>query len=299
VLPVGELAALSTAACWAVGSLLFAHVAERVAPFALNQFRLTVAALVFMVVLLVTGLVHSLPAMSSSSMGWLALSGVVGLVIGDSGYFGALARLGPRVTTLIASALTPPITAVLALLFLHEKLGRLGVAGMALTLAGITWVVLDRPAAPMPAGHRLQGILLGILAAVCQAVGLILARRGMGDEMDPLVAVSIRMVAAAGAIWVLAALLGRLDGPARILKQPDVRLAAGGATILGPLLGVWLSLVAVRYAGTAVAATLMSTVPILILPLVVLVRKEQVGGRAVLGAVLAVAGVALLFVRHG
>ena len=298
MLPLGEVAALATAACWSVGSLLFTHVAERAGPFALNQFRLTLAALVFLLVLLVTGLVHSLPVMGSSSMGWLALSGVIGLVVGDSGYFGALSRLGPRVTTLL-SALAPPITALLAWVFLHEELGGLGVVGMSLTLAGITWVVLDRPISTMPAGHRLQGVLLGILAAVCQAVGLILARRGMGDDMDPLVAVAIRMVAAAGVIWVVALVLRRPVALSSILKDPGVRLAACGATLLGPLLGVWLSLVAVRHAGTAVAATLMSTVPIMILPLIVLVRKEHVGGRAVLGAVVAVAGVALLFVRRG
>lgn len=292
------MAALGTAACWSVGSLLFAYVAERAGPFALNQFRLTVASLVFILVLLVTGLVHSLPVMGSPSVGWLALSGVVGLVVGDAGFFGALSRLGPRVTTLL-SALTPPITAVLAWVFLQEKLGLLGVAGMILTLAGIAWVVLDRPVATMPAGHRLQGVLLGILAAVCQAAGLILARRGMGDDMDPLVAVAIRMVAAAGTIWVVALALRRPGALSTILKDPGVRLAACGATLLGPLLGVWLSLVAVRHAGTAVAATLMSTVPILILPLIVLVRKEHVGGRAVLGAVLAVAGVALMFARRG
>lgn len=295
---IGELAALATAACWSVGSLLFAYVTEQVGAFALNQFRITLAALILTVLLLVTGLARTVPALGDPAMGWLVLSGLVGLVIGDSGYFGSLARLGPRVTTLL-SALTPPITAVLAWLFLDEKLGRFGMAGMALTMAGVVWVILDRPATAMPAGHRLQGILLGILSAICQAVGLILARRGMGEDLDPLVAVAIRMVAAALVIWAVAVVLRRLAAPARILRDPGVRLAALGATLLGPLLGVWLSLVAVRHAGTAVAATLMSTVPILILPLVVLVRKEPVGGRAVLGAVLAVAGVALLFVRRG
>ena len=281
-----------------MGSLLFAHVAERVGPFALNQFRVTAAALVYIVVLFVTGLVHTMPGTDDPATGWLVLSGVIGLVIGDFGYFGALTRLGPRLSTLL-SALTPPITALLAFAFLGEDLGMLGLAGMALTLAGVVWVVLDRPAKAMPSGHRLQGVLLGILAAVCQAVGLILARRGMGETLDPLVAVAIRMMAASLVIWMISFLISRTGASLPILRDPGVRLAAGGATLLGPLLGVWLSLVAVRHAGTAVAATLMSTVPIMILPLVILVRKEHVGPRAVLGAVVAVAGVALLFARHG
>lgn len=286
-----------TAACWAVGSLLFAVVAREFGPLALNLFRITLALLVLGAVLAVTGLWRTVPPLGDPAIGWLAASGVIGLAIGDIGYFGSLDRLGPRVATLMA-ALSPPITALIAWIFLDEHLGARGLAGLALTMAGVTWVVLDRPATAMPAGHRLEGVWLGVLGAVCQAVGLTLSRRGMGEDVDPLVATTIRMAAATLAIWAGALVLGRWRAPVGILGNPRVRLAAIGATILGPLLGVWLSLVAVRHAGTAVAATLTATVPILILPLVVLVRKERIGARAVVGALLAVAGVALIFSRH-
>jgi drug/metabolite transporter (DMT)-like permease len=46
-----------------------------------------------------------------------------------------------------------------------------------------------------------------------------------------------------------------------------------------------------------VAATIMAIVPVLILPLVVLVYRERVTSRAVLGAIVAVGGVAMLFLR--
>ena len=106
------------------------------------------------------------------------------------------------------------------------------------------------------------------------------------------------MTAAGATTWMAALLLGRLNAPVLVWRDPVARMAALGATALGPLLGVWMSLVAVQHAGTAVAATLTSTVPIMILPLVVLVKKERVGLRAVIGAVVAVSGVALLFLRN-
>jgi drug/metabolite transporter (DMT)-like permease len=58
---------------------------------------------------------------------------------------------------------------------------------------------------------------------------------------------------------------------------------------------VGLSLLAVQYTETGVAATIMSVVPVLIIPPAVLVFKEKVSLRAISGSVLAVVGVAMLF----
>ena len=64
---------------------------------------------------------------------------------------------------------------------------------------------------------------------------------------------------------------------------------------MGPFLGVWLSLVAVSMIPTGIAATLNATTPILIIPVVIAYYREKVSYRALVGAVLAVGGMALLF----
>ena len=61
--------------------------------------------------------------------------------------------------------------------------------------------------------------------------------------------------------------------------------------------GVWLSLVAIRHTETAVAATLMALVPVVINPIVVIVHRERPSLRAVIGAMIAVAGVAVIVSR--
>jgi drug/metabolite transporter (DMT)-like permease len=67
-----------------------------------------------------------------------------------------------------------------------------------------------------------------------------------------------------------------------------------GGTVFGPVVGVTLSLAAVALANTGVAATIMATSPILVIALVRLVHGHPVTIRAVLGAAVAIAGVALL-----
>lgn len=292
----GELAALGTAVCWSFGSLLFAETARRAGAFALNQFRLTVALILLSVLLGLTHLHEALPPIPAGGATWLAISGLIGLTIGDLAYFGALLRLGPRMAAVL-SALAPPFTAVLAWPLLGESLGLKAVAGMGLVLLGVVAVVLDRSGDPIPAGHRLEGVLLGILAAVCQAGGLILSKQGMREGIDPLPAVVIRMAAATVGVWVIALAIGQLRAPLRVWSDRTARWTGLGATLLGPTLGVWLSLVAAQKTQAGIAATLMATVPIFVLPLVILVRHERVSARSVLGAVATVVGVALIFLH--
>jgi drug/metabolite transporter (DMT)-like permease len=82
-----------------------------------------------------------------------------------------------------------------------------------------------------------------------------------------------------------------------LLRDPTARWATLGATFLGPVFGVWLSLVAVRLTKTGIAATLMATTPVLVLPLLIFLQKEKVSRRAAAGALVAVAGVGVLFLR--
>jgi len=68
-------------------------------------------------------------------------------------------------------------------------------------------------------------------------------------------------------------------------------------SIFGPFLGVSFSLIAVQNTEAGIAQTIMSLVPVLIIPPAVMINKEKVTLREIIGAVIAVAGVALFFVR--
>ena len=71
-------------------------------------------------------------------------------------------------------------------------------------------------------------------------------------------------------------------------------LARNAGAVLGPFAGVAMYMVALRHAPTGVVATIIATMPVLILPLSILIYHEKVSPRAIGGAVLAVVGVALL-----
>jgi len=238
---------------------------------------------------------------SSRSAFFLIASGVIGLSIGDFFLFSAFVMLGTRLTLLVFSV-SPIITALIAWIFLGETIGIWGLTGIALTLSGVAWVSMERRveiAAPTKetAHKKGLGLLMALGGASGQAIGLVLAKAGMSEGVTPLPATFIRMLSAAAAVWLFGLLRGDSAELVTVIKNRRAILLALGGSVCGPFLGVWMSLVSIRHTETGIAAAIMATVPVLVIPLVILVYKEKVSARAVIGAVITVAGIFLLFLK--
>jgi len=229
----------------------------------------------------------------------LALSGLVGQGIGDTLLYAAMIRLGARLSMLLLS-LTPPLTALLAYLFRGETLSPLALAGIGLTVAGVSWVVVERRTDDQgrPSRVSIRGVALAAAAASMHALGLVLSKEGLAGGVDPLLGSLVRNCGGTSLVWFLALISGRIRSTLSGFRPgPRLWLQLLAGVSISSVAGVWLSLIAVRLTKTGVAATLMATVPLMMLPLVALSGQEKISRRAVLGALVAVAGVAVLFWR--
>ncbi len=294
---MGEIAAIITAICWALTSIFFTISGRQVGSIIVNRIRLLFAVAMLLVIhFLVLG--ELIPTQAGVDRWfWLGLSGVVGLVLGDAFLFQAYVMIGARISTLMM-AVVPVISALMAWVFLNEFLTWIEILGIALTVSGIIWVVLERKnngEAPLDKRKYLFGLLFAFGGALGQATGLVLAKKGLEGNFSSLSAVLLRMLIAMSTLWVLTILSGQARPTLRALTNPRlVRIIAIG-TLIGPVIGVWLSLVAIQDAYVGIASTLMALTPIAVLPFVHLVFKEEVSKRAILGTLVAMAGVAVLF----
>jgi drug/metabolite transporter (DMT)-like permease len=288
----GEIAALMTACCWTVTSMAFEAAGKRIGSLPVNFIRL-IMALGFLAAYGAITRGMPLPTDASArAWGWLAVSGVVGFAVGDLCLFRAFVVVGARLSMLMM-ALVPPFTALIGLALLGETLGPLDLLGMGLTVGGVAWVVLERK----PGSTKrppVSGILLGLGGAVGQAVGLVLSKHGMRDY-DPFAATQIRVMAGIVAFAAILTFAGVWPRVVAALRDGAAMARTTLGAVFGPFLGVSLSLLAVKHTETGVAATIMAIVPVLIIAPSALVFKERVTVRAVLGAVIAVGGVAVLF----
>lgn len=307
----GETAGVATALLWTATSLLFSAAGRRIGPTAVNLSRLS-----FAIVLL--GITHRIwsgnwvPDVGARQVAFLAASGAIGLAIGDQALFHAFIDIGPRLSTLIMTT-SPIFAAWFGYMVLGESLGRLGLVGMSMTIGGVAWAVLERrpqPTAGTPS-RTARGVVLALIGAVCQGGGLLLSKQGMGHgwlpadaRLDPQAATLVRVVFATLAMMPIIAVrhqMIRRRPPVALLTPRRVdrtgyMLACCGA-VAGPFLGVWMSLVAGDRAPIGIAQTLCSMTPIFILPAVAIIHRERVSPRAIAGALLAVGGCAVLFVR--
>jgi drug/metabolite transporter (DMT)-like permease len=136
---------------------------------------------------------------------------------------------------------------------------------------------------------------MGLGAALGQAVGLFFSKRGMLLGVAPLEANQVRLLAGASVIVLWGLVRGHLRGDRQKLTGRRRWWLIAGGTVFGPILGVLFSLLAVKYAHMALAATLMGLTPVMMLPVMRIVFGERFTPPAVIGTFIAVLGAALLF----
>lgn len=297
---IGQLAALGTAVCWTITSLSFEAAGRRVGSMQVNVIRLYIALGIFAILLTITrGAPIPFDAPQEVWM-WLSLSGLVGFVMGDLFLFQAFVDVGAR-TAMVVYSLVPPLTAILGRIFLQEILEPLQILAIAVTMTGIILVVHSgaRSSAPQSSPEsresRGRGILFAFLGAVGQAGGLVMSRYG-APTYAPFAATQIRVIAGIIGFTLLFTLTKRWRLVGKALQDRRAVGLMGQGAFFGPFLGVSLGLFAAQRTSTGITATLIATVPVLLIPVTVFVFRQRITGTEILGALLAVGGVALLFI---
>lgn len=293
---IGEIAGLATSFFFAMTALIFTKTGRMIGSQVTNRMRL-LFALVYLIILNLILFREPFPFSADSSRWmWLSLSGVIGLALGDAFLFQSFVSVGPRLGSLLLS-LAPIFGSIIAWVFFGETLTTMQIIGIALALSGIGWVVMSHEEpADTPHGQTRRSVLFGVLAGLGQAVGLVLSKQAMAENFSPFQANAIRMLAAAIFVWIWAMIEGQAGATIKTIRQQpkSLGLLALGA-LVGPVLGVSASLFAVQHAEIGVASTLMALPPVIVLPISYFFFKEKVGWQAIAGTLLAIVGVAVLF----
>ena len=284
---------MTAALLWAVSSVIYSRLGLKIPPLQLNLYKGIIAIAFIAITLFIQGAAFT--DLSTSTIALLTLSGVIGIGLGDTAYFSALNSLGARRTLLLETS-SPPMGALLALIFIGEQLTASSWCGILLTIIGIAWVISERnPVDNLSLSRR--GIFWGLLAAIAQALGAVISRFALiQSNISPLESTLIRLIG--GTIIVIALLfLPAIKQTHSKIKLSQrslgiIAIAAFGSTYLG----IWLQQTSLKFAPTGIAQTFLATSPLFILPIVAL-QGEKISLRAILGVAISLAGIALMFAR--
>ena len=308
----GELAAFGTAICWTLSAIFFERASKRISVLAVNLYKLILS---FGFLVVTATILRGIPFPTDAPpRAWLFLtiSGVVGFVITDFFLFTAYKTIGSRVSSLFL-ALSPTITALLGFIFLGERLGWRGLVGMGMVISGILVTVVAKGDLRI-AGRKVSGLppergdlrpaqlskvdrrgyLFAFLACIGQAIGMILTKHGLQDY-NPVAGSAIRSLAGVGGFLVFGFLTDRGRSFVDALKDKTALKFTFLGAIVGPFLGVTLSLFAMQHTQAGVVSTLIGLTPVLIIPPSILLFKQKVKPAEIGGALLAVAGSAVFF----
>ena len=297
----GEIAGILTAVFWTVTSMAFESAGKKVGSLAVNLIRLVLA---FFFVGIYSWIARGFFFPTDATLfqwKWLALSGLVGFVIGDLLLFQAFVVIGARISMLMM-ALAPPFAAFIGWLILGEVLAAKSIFGMLITLSGIVLVILKREkleqngtiTKKLKSSYSLTGILLALGGALGQASGLVLSKKGMGDY-DAFSATQIRILTGIAGFSILFYLINRWPRVWAAIQHKSAMKRITLGAFFGPFLGVSFSLLAVQYTQAGIAATLMAITPVLIIPPSIILFKEKVNWKEILGAFITMLGVAMFF----
>lgn len=286
---VGEIAALSTALCWAVAARMFRILGASFSPLALNFWKGLAAIAILLVI---TEFVLPPVALSQTAVLWLLLSGVIGIGLGDTFFFQALNKLGDSQSILIAETLAPIFTALLAMAWIAEWLTWQQWIGIALVLFSVDMVIKLQKRDETKV-FELSGYVYAGLAALCQAVGAVISRDVLTSTgVDAFNASQVRLLGGM-AIIVLLMFVTRQRWVPITHDAKRTWLFFAGATVIGTFAALYLQMVAFTYTKAAVVQTLFATSVVLSL-VVARVLGEKVHGKTVLWSILALIGVSVL-----
>jgi drug/metabolite transporter (DMT)-like permease len=271
--------------------------------FAFTRWRMLIVACMLWSVVWAAGSWHSLSVDGSLT---LAVSGLVGIFIGDTALFGAVQRLGPRRASVLF-ATHAAFSAALGFVVLGERMGLQAALGGALTLGGVMCAIVlgrhreEHHAWESDHGSLKLGVGLGLVAALSQAVSTLIAKPVMsgqagGFPVDPIAASAVRVSVACAAHYVI---LWLGVGAARAYQPPTQRVLLQTALngFIGMGLGMTFILMALQKGDVGMVAILSSVTPVLVLPILWWQLRRAPAWGAWLGAGLTVVGTVLILLR--
>jgi len=289
---LGAFAALGSAFLWAVAAILFGQVGQQLTARAMNLAKGLVALLCLVLFVLPNPFVD----LSQASFWMLALSGLLGISLGDTLYLLCIQRLGARLTLLIGT-LIPVVTAVIAVFAFQEFMGVSAYLSLMLTIVGVGFVLWNKTDKNKHEILWFSGLIVGGLFVLTESSGILLTKWAV-FEVDSMHATFIRQVWGVVGLTVWGLLARDLISDFKPLKSnPALQKKLLLTSFIGAFLGTWLSVLALKLTYASVAVALNSVSPIFVLVLAIFMLKEKVPRSSIIGSVVAVFGVFLYFLQ--
>ena len=287
---IGFVAALASAASWAFCTVMFDRIGK-VIPFAGITFLKGTFSIILMAFL--TMFMGGFTSLTLEEGFYLALSGIIGIAIGDTLFFRSLQDLGAKVQVLYFM-LGQIVTMFLSFLVLSEVLTLWQYIGALILLIGIlivTWGKQeDHP-------NKRRGIIGGFLSILCFSVSTIMVKIYIG-HIDVVTATFYRMVFGTIVVMFVGVTSKKIVTWVSPLRDRKILALFLINVIVLTLGGFLLSMLAIKNISVSLASILSTTEPIFVLLFAWLINKEKATRNELMGAVITILGLLMIILNE-
>jgi drug/metabolite transporter (DMT)-like permease len=289
--------AILAALCWSVASLISADVTRNIGGLVFNRLRLF---FVSVMLLTYTTIINTWWTINLDYLNIILISGIIGIFIGDTLLFMALQKIGPRRNNILFS-LAAPFTVLLNIFFLNEQMSFINLFGCFIVFIGVVIAIAYGSSAnnihrwEKVEGSLVVGVLFGVLAALCQAIGLIMMKPILDAGADPIASAALRTTISCF-LLAFTFFFKANNFVSKIPLSNSIIIKSIISGFLGMALGMSLLLVALQKANAGIVATLSSTSPIMILFFIWILTKKKPSIGAWFGTIVAILGTGLIFI---
>lgn len=288
---IGETFSLLTALVWGVAVILFKKSGEKVHPVALNTFKNTLALVLVLPTMHLFGqsLFHQAPP---GEYLLLMLSGAIGIGIADTLFFKSLNQIGAGLTAIVVCLYSPFIIG-LSMIWLGERLTILQLAGALMVVLAVLSTTRKGAFGAITRRDILQGILWGVLATACMAVGIVMIKPIL--TRSPLFwATEVRLIGAVPALGLVILFHPLKRRVVSSINSPG----SWGYLVSGSLVGAYVAMVlwlaGMKYTQASISSALNQTSAIFVVLLAAIFLGEPLTFRRVGAVSLAVMGAILV-----
>lgn len=291
--------AVITAFLFAGSALCGRQATMRSGALEANFFRLVIAT----VSLAIISTLFFRDSFALPTFGWFLLSGFIGFGIGDVALYMALARIGSRLTLLLNFCLATIFGILGDWLWLGDSLSSRQLTAIAFILLGLSIALLGKRATGMERhGAYSTGIIVGVIAAFGQGFGSTISRHAqniahtIGVESHGIAEAFQRVIPGMIVGAVSLYIVRKRRKTSLTINKALLRHKAVpwmfGAAMFGPVIGVSCFQTALAVTPqSGIVLAIVSTSPLILIPLGALIEKDRPTLQTVTGAIIATSAV--------
>lgn len=293
---IGELAALGAAISWTFSAILYRKALQQTKPISANIIRLSCTSAILLVFLITIGKFGVIINLPANVAVLAAVSGIIGLGLGDTSYMLSLKLVG--MARAVPITCTYPLFGLMwTVVFAGEDITLGIMLGTIAIVVGIWLLSYEKKGtAPVKRQILVRGIVAALATALFWSISISMMDLVVEEtpSLDQALVVNVMRASAIGLLLlVLSPIIDRTHGFLEVSRKTVAILIVGGFVALG--LGWFFLTFSFTETMASRAIPISSTTPLFSTLAGVVLLHEKVTARNLVGSVVVVAGIFLIF----